>query len=410
VSTEAPPQAAIPRQNTAIKQILGASWLVGLLSVVVALVIGAVMIALADAKVQDAASYLFARPSDFFGAAWSVIADSYSAMFRGAIVNPQAETATGFIAPLANTLTQSAPLILAGLGLAIGFRAGLFNIGGQGQILLGATACSVAAVKLDLPPVIHPLVCVIAALVGGAIWGFIPGILKAKTGANEVIVTIMLNAIAGYLVLQILTYPAMQAKPPYPAAAPASGDSLYPRLFGSGFTTDAGFLLALAAVVFTWWLLERSTLGFRLKAVGINPAAAKVAGMNVDTAFIWVLVISGALCGLAATTQVLSPSKTLGLTNNIASTYGFDAITVALLGRSRPLGTLLAGLLFGAFRAGGVAMYIATETPIDIVLVVESVIVLLIAAPPLVKALFRLPDPERLAKAKSRQAAKEVAA
>ncbi|MCL1898107.1 MAG: ABC transporter permease [Micrococcales bacterium] len=399
-----------PSSPGLIQQMLASSWLVVVGAIVVALVVGAILIAAADQAVQEAAGYFFARPGDLFTAAWSVVSDSYAALFRGAVINYQADSWDAMIRPLTITLQESAPLILAGLGLAVGFRAGLFNIGAKGQILLGATLCAIISFKLGLPPVIHPLACLIGAIAGGAAWGFIPGILKAKTGANEVIVTIMLNAIAGFLVLHLLTLKPMQRPGSNNPQAPLANDSaLFGRLFGDRFPTDFGFVLALLAVLFTWWLLERSTLGFRLKAVGANPAAARSAGMNVNTTFIWVMVISGGLAGAAASTKLLAASGAMSLSANVAATYGFDAITVALLGRSKPLGTALAGLLFGAFRAGGSVMYATTATPIDIVLVVESIIVLMIAAPPLVRAIFRLPDAERAARREAKQAARQAA-
>ena len=151
--------------------------------------------------------------------------------------------------------------------------------------------------------------------------------------------------------------------------------------------------VAIAATVAVWWLLNRSTLGFRFRAVGLNPDAARSAGINVEKHFMLVMILAGALAGLAGTAQVMGTERVL--TAGIAASFGFDAITVALLGRSKPMGVLFAGILFGALRAGGVTMQSRTGTPIDIVLVVQSVIVLLIAAPPLVRAMFRLPSPDR---------------
>ncbi|MDR1186945.1 MAG: ABC transporter permease [Bifidobacteriaceae bacterium] len=397
--TRAPGPAAPGRFVLALKEILSGSWVASLLAVVLALVVGAILIAASNPQVQATASYLFARPSDFFGAIWDVVSQAYAALFKGAVFNPDADGFARAIKPLGNTLTASTPLILAGLGLAIGFRAGLFNIGAQGQIIVGAIFCSWIGFAWHLPPVLHMLVALLGALVGGAIWGFIPGILKAKTGANEVIVTIMLNWIAVYGVSYLLTLDAFHRPGLNNPQTPLIDDTAgFPLIFGTGFNTHLGFILALVATAGVWWLLERSTLGFRFRALGLNPSAARTAGISTDRAVVWALVISGALAGLASSAQILGTERSL--TSNVAGSFGFDAITVALLGRSRPLGTLGAGLLFGALRSGSYAMQAVTHS-VDVVLVLQSVIVLLIAAPPLVRAIFRTPDPEAVGRAKA---------
>ena len=178
---------------------------------------------------------------------------------------------------------------------------------------------------------------------------------------------------------------------------------MFPRLLGTDFRLHWGFFVALLAVLFTWWLMQRSTLGFRLRAVGANPDAARTAGISVKGSYLAAMAISGGLAGLAGATHVAGTESTLN--TSVAGSFGFDAITVALLGRSHPVGVLFAGLLFGALRAGGVTMQTETGVPVDIVLVVQSVIVLLIAAPPLVRAIFRLPAPGA---ARARRAADPV--
>ena len=390
------PQADTPTLSTrgqgVLREVMASSWLLSALAIVTALVLGGVLIAAADADVQTTAGYLFARPSDFFGALSAAVLGAYAALFQGAFVDFGAETFQRAVRPLTETMTVSVPLILAGLGLGIGFRAGLFNIGAQGQIILGAVFGGYVGFALDLPPVIHLLLAVVAAALGGALWAGIAGVLKARTGAHEVIVTIMLNNIAVYLVAYLLTTSAFQrGGSNNPISPPVAHTALFPQLLGPGFRLHAGFLLAIAAAAGVWWLMNRSTIGFTFRAVGSNPSAARVAGISVESSYVWVMVVAGALAGLGGAAQVLGTEKVL--TAGVAASFGFDAITVALLGRSRPLGTVLAGLLFGALRAGGFAMQARTGTPIDIVLVVQSLIVLFIAAPPLVRALFRIPAP-----------------
>lgn len=394
--TAAPPsdpeKPATPAGQSVLREMLESSWLVSLLAIVAALVLGGVLIAAADPEVQEAATYFFARPSDFFEAVWNAVFGAYSALFQGSVINFQAPDLARALRPLTETMTVATPLILAGLGLGIGFRAGLFNIGAQGQIILGGIFAGFIGWTFALPPGLHLLLAVLGAALGGALWASIAGVLKARTGAHEVIVTIMLNNIAIYLVAYLLTTDPFQApgsSNPISPRIPTSAQ--FPLLLGEGFRLHLGFVLALLVAVGVWWLMERSTLGFRFRAVGENPHAARTAGMSVPWTTVWVMAIAGALAGLAGSAQVLGTEKVL--TAGVAASFGFDAITVALLGRSRPLGTVLAGLLFGALRAGGFAMQARTGTPIDIVLVVQSLIVLFIAAPPLVRAIFRLPTP-----------------
>ena len=405
-----PPSAEPPepsRGETLLREMLSSSWVVTTLAIVLALVISGVLIAAADSTVQSTATYLFARPSDFFSAAWHAVTSAYVALFQGSILDTGAPTFVRAIKPLTETMTVSVPIILAGLGLGIGFRAGMFNIGAQGQIILGAVFGGYIGFAFDLPVGLHVLLAAIGAAIGGGLWAGIAGFLKARTGANEVIVTIMLNNIAVYLIGYLLTTSAFQRPGSNnPISPPIKATALYPHLLGSQFRLHAGFLVAIAATVFVWWLMDRSTIGFRFRAVGANSKAARTAGISVNTNYIWVMVIAGALAGLAGSAQVLGTEKVLSI--DVAASFGFDAITVALLGRSKPLGTFLAGLLFGALRAGGFAMQARTGTPIDIVLVVQSLIVLFIAAPPLVRSVFRLSS--RGASRRSTRSVKEAAA
>lgn len=391
----APPptaEAKPGRQQTLLQEILSGSWLVSLLAIVLALLLGGVLIAVANAEVVAAAKNILSAPGAFFSTVFSTVGDAYSALFRGAVFDWNARTPERAIRPLTESLVSGTPLILTGLGIALAFRSGLFNIGGQGQVILGATVAGFLGYALPLPPVVHMLVAALGGIIGGAIWAGIAGVLKAKTGANEVIVTIMLNSIAGYLLGYLLKqswFTHTQSANPQSRTIDESAQMFL--LLPLPFRLHFGFILAILATIFVWWLLERSTMGFEFKAVGANPHAARTAGISVAKVTILVMVIAGGLAGLGGAAQVLGTEHKL--TGGIAGSIGFDAITVALLGRSKPLGTFLAGLLFGAFKAGGYLMQSQTGTPIDIVLVVQSVIVLLIAAPPLVRSIFHLPAP-----------------
>ena len=366
--------------------------LLTVLALVLAGVVGAVLIAIGDPDTRAASTYFFAAPMDTISAALKAVGNAYLALFEGSVVDPSSFATgsfTGIFGPISETLVNATPLILGGLSVALAFRAGLFNIGGQGQIIIGAVCAGYVGFAWDLPIVIHVLLALVSGTVGGAFWGGIAGWLKARTGAHEVITTIMLNYIAYNLLAFLLGTPGFQA-PPYGQAIsnPVEGSARLPHLLGSDLRVHAGLLIALLAALGCWWLLDRSTLGFRLRAVGANQNAARTAGMHVERSFVAVMVLAGGLCGLAGCAQILGTNP--AITQDIDAGIGFDAITVALLGRGKPGGTVLAGLLFGALRAGSVTMLSRTGTPVDLVQVVQALIVMFIAAPALVQAVFRV--------------------
>ncbi|MCM0640164.1 ABC transporter permease [Cellulomonas wangsupingiae] len=399
-----PAVARDTRWAEALSRIVSGGWAVSLGAVVLAILAGSVMIAFTDENVQASAQYFFARPGDTFAAIGQAVGGAYAALFRGAVYNYTADSFAQGIRPLTQSMTYATPLIAAGLGLAIGFRSGLFNIGGQGQMLMAAVGAGWVGFAWDLPAGLHVIVAVAVGVAAGALWAGLAGLLKATTGAHEVIVTIMLNYIAFYLLSYLLATPGLLQAPgsANPKTPPMADTALLPRLLGPEFRLHLGFLLALCAVVLVWWILDRSRLGFSLRAVGENPHAARVAGIDVPRSTVLAMLVSGALIGLAGSTQVLGLITT-GFSYDIDAGIGFDAITVALLGSSSPVGVLLAGLLFGAFKAGGSVMQASQGIPIEIVLVVQSLIVLFIAAPPLVRAVFRLPQPGRRRPAASRR-------
>lgn len=402
------------RWHQAFRAITTGNGLIAVFSVVLALIAGSILIAVTDDGVQAAAGYFFARPGDTFAAVWEAASGAYVALFQGAIYNTEADTFAAGIRPLTESLKFATPLIAAGLGVGLAFRAGLFNIGGQGQMLMAAAAAGYVGAYMDLPVGLHLVVAIVAGVVAGGIWAGIAGLLKAKTGAHEVILTIMLNNIAFYLLAWMLATQGILQAPGSgnPKTAAMADSARLPQLLGDGFSLHAGLILAVVAVIFTWWLLERSSLGYRLRAVGENPAAARTAGINVGRSYVTVMLIAGGLVGIAGVTQVLGTVPT-GFGGDIDAGMGFDAITVALLGRSTPVGILFAGLLFGAFKAGGFWMQAAEQVPNEVVLVVQSLIVLFIAAPPLVRAIFGLPQQDgrrkKTKKQKSRSK-KEVSA
>jgi general nucleoside transport system permease protein len=389
--TQAPPttepEAPPPEERSVMDSASGVgtsllrSLAVPTLALVSALIIGAVIIALSDVTNLP---LLFSDPGTALGNMWGEITTAYSALFRGAV---------GSIYAISETLFASTPLILASLGVALGFRAGLFNIGAQGQMLIGGIAATWVGIHIGLPTPLHLILAILAGIVGGAVWGGIAGLLKAKTGAHEVITTIMFNFIALYLVQWLLSIPLFQETGSNnPVSEPLRPSAHLPLLFGSNYRVTVGFLIALGAVFLVQWLLFRSSLGFEFRAVGLNPSAGAYAGMGVATLITLAMALAGGLAGVAGANQVMALPP-YQASPAMAATVGFDAITVALLGRSHPIGVLWASILFGALKAGGREMQGAAQIPIDLVVVLQALIVIFVAAPALIRAVWRVKTP-----------------
>jgi ABC-type uncharacterized transport system permease subunit len=377
----------------------GSSAVITILAIFLALVVGGVLIVFSDPIVSRAWSSFFAAPGYTLTQTWDSVSFAYSQMFEGAILNPSTVSAAfhgGSVAaifyPISATCAQATPLILTGLSVAVAFRAGLFNIGAAGQWVGGAVVATWLGFGVSLPPVIHVIVCVIGAFVGGAVIGWFVGLLKARTGAHEVIVTIMLNYVMYDLLQYLLSHPSMLQQPHQTnQIAPfIANDANLGHVGGPPPQVGVGFLIAVAAALAVAWLLSRTTTGFQFRTVGASPSAARTAGINVERSWIVVMLLAGGLAGLSAATVIQGTNTQL--TFNSYGTYGPDGITVALLGRAKPIGVVLAGLLFGALHVGGTYVEAATlgQVPADIVEVLEGLIVLFVAAPALVRAIFRL--------------------
>jgi simple sugar transport system permease protein len=241
-----------------------------------------------------------------------------------------------------------------------------------------------------MPPVIHAVVCLIGGFAGGAVIGWLVGDLKARTGAHEVIVTIMLNYIMYQVLNLVLGSPsALQLHGQANLTSPnIASNAQLPHVGGPPPQVGVGFLVAAAAAAATWWLLERSTVGFEFRTVGANPSAARTAGMSVPRTWVLAMLLAGGLAGLSGAVAIQGTFYSLNFQSY--GNYGFAGITVALLGRARPLGVVLAALLFGALQAGGTVMQAVTSVPVDITNVLEGLIVLFVAAPPLIRAVYRL--------------------
>jgi general nucleoside transport system permease protein len=400
--TEAPPpgKKEEPGRESFVSVFLHHLWsantvTVTVLSILLALVIGAVLIVVSDSKVLATFGYFTARPSDALNGSWTLISTAYADLFKGAVFDPSSIAAwfngTGTweqaLTPISETLTYAAPLVFTGLSVALAFRGGLFNIGGQGQAVIGTIGAAVAGFTFGLPVVLNLVVALLGGLIAGAVWGFVPGILKARTGAHEVITTIMLNYVAilflGWLILQ----KGVQSPGRTDAISKAvAGSAQLPSL--GNLRVNLGIVLAVLVTAAVAWLLNRSAFGFELRAVGANPAAAKTAGISVARTYTLLMLVAGGLAGLGGAAQVLGTAY--ALTPQVAGNIGFDGLLVALLGRNRPWGTLWAAILFGALRAGGNLMQVDAQISLELVTVLQALIVIFIAAPALVKAIFHL--------------------
>lgn len=312
----------------------------------------------------------------------ATIGRSYLALAYGSV---------GSINAISETLTAATPLVLAGLGLALGFRAGLFNIGAEGQLLIGGMAAVIVGFSLTgLPMIVHLPLALLAGVVAGGLYAAIAGWFRAATGAHEVIMTIMLNLISYRLVDYMLRLPYIQkegrADPISESVLPSAELPRLLQFIDPNLRLHAGIFLMLAMVALVYWLLFRTTIGFEFRASGENPDAARFAGMRSGLIIVVVMALGGALAGLAGANQVLgvlgraSPGFSAGI--------GFDAIAVALLGRSHPVGVLIAGLLFGALEAGGRQMQVDAGVSVDLIGIIQSLIIVFIAAPLLVRAIF----------------------
>lgn len=300
--------------------------------------------------------------------------------------------AFGSLRGFANMIVAATPLMLTGLAVGVGLKAGLFNIGATGQVLLGGFAASLVGMLVaDAPPSVAIPVALLGGLLAGAFAGFIPGFLKAFTGAHEVVTTIMLNAIVQLtvsgLVNDIFRAPGFS----FARTSPV-GNAV---LTGVGGTTlHAGVIFAIICIPISYWLLWRTTVGFEIRAVGANPTAALYAGMKPRRMIIFTMSLCGAFAGMAGAIEILR----LGYYPAVFGTsIGFDGITVALLGRANPVGILLSAMLLGAMRAGAPLMQIQARVPVEIIDVIQGVILIFLAAEIVVRRIFRLRAADQVA-------------
>ena len=358
-----PDKSSKPKENTLISIVTEAS-LVPLLAIITAIIVGSIIIL--------------------------AVGGSPLIAFRGLI-----EGSFGSTKALSETAIWATPYIFAGLAVALAFKGGLFNIGAEGQLAAGAVFSSLIGYALpewlgfDLPIIIHlPLAIIVGVLMGG-IWAGIVGWLKAYTGGHEVINTIMMN----YIALNTTSYllnGVMKDRSPTNVIArtPLIAESARISPIFDGLRIHWGFILALLAAFLVWWILNKTTLGFEIRTVGLNPDAAKYAGINVKKIIILTMMFSGMLAGLAGTIEVTGLNYRHELGFSIG--YGYDAIAIALLGKSHPLGVVLASLLFAAMRNGATRMQFLTQMPVDLISMIQALILLFVAADAIVRYIYRI--------------------
>jgi simple sugar transport system permease protein len=392
---------------TALKHLLRRA-LVPALAVITALLFGAIVIILTDFAHL---SQLGSDPLAAIGGALGGVANGYGAMLAGAFGDP-ARIITAFqtgnardiataVRPLTETLVAATPLIFTGLGVAISFRTGMFNIGGDGQLIIGALGATTVAIALQTSGVPSLLILVLAIVAGtltGGIWGFVPGFLKARTGAHEVITTIMLNYVAAQVVLFALRGDFLRN----PSGGQPISKNMTPWVDVPNILPlpqlrlDWGFIVALLMAAVVSWLLFRTTKGFELRAAGFNMTAARYAGMSAGGSMMLAMALAGGLAGMGGGFMVIG---TVGqLSNDLSGGIGFNAIALALLASLRPSGVVAAALLFGALTTGGKLMGIQSGIPFDLLFFIMALVIMFVAAPGLIRSIWRVkvekPAPE----------------
>lgn len=394
-------------QRLFVRRSISEGVLLPILAVFTALIIGGIIIAFSDLATLAAWRNFFHNPLAALGTTLATIWNAYAAMFIGAFGNPveifnqlgvwiktgENKQLLAAIRPFSDSLVISVPYILAGLGVAVGFQCNLFNIGAEGQLYIGGLATALIGYSVHgLPWYIHAPLALLAGALAAGIWGFIPGILKARFGAHEVINTIMMNYIAFRLTDYLLNGP-MKGGGGIPVTPEILPSAYMATLFPSPVRLHWGFFVALGMAVVVYWLLWKTTFGMEVRMVGANPRAARYAGISVARTMALTMAISAALCGLAGSIHLMGVDHRM--VRAFSPGYGFDAIALALLGNSHPLGVVLASLLFGFLRGGAARMQLLAGTPVEIIRIIQGMVIVFIAAPEIIRGLYHMRSSQR---------------
>jgi ABC-type uncharacterized transport system permease subunit len=377
------------------------------LALITAFLLGALVIVLTD---FEHLRQLGTDPLAAIGGALSGVIDGYPALFSGAIGDPgriasavqsgDAADIAAALRPVSETLVSATPFIFAGLGLAVSFQAGLFNLGVDGQFLIGGLGALITATLVAgfLPPLLALLAAVLGGMIAGGAYAFIPGLLKARTGAHEVITTLMLNGLApslAFLIVGMIRF----------SGPPAALPSVPPLIDLRTIRVDYGFVVALATAAVVSFLLFRTTIGFELRASGLNRTAARGAGIRPGRTTILAMSASGALVGMGSAFFGLGPAQ--GFSGGPVNDMGYLAVALTLLAGRRPGGVVLAALLYGALTTGAKNMVIVTGIPLALLTVIVAFAIMLVASPDLTRSIWRLRSPNRGRPADGKTAAVE---
>jgi simple sugar transport system permease protein len=303
--------------------------------------------------------------------------DAYGAMFIGAF---------GDITSIGLTFSKATPIIFTALSFLFAFKSGLFNIGAEGQLLIGGFAAALVGISFnDLPSFIHVPLALIAAALAGGLWGFLPAVLKVWFGAHEVITTMMLSYVALYFTSYLVNYP-FKAPGWVPQTIPVSQSAELPRLLQAS-QVSAAIILALLLVALTWYIFQKTSFGYEIRAIGLNSSVAENAGINIKRGMIFALIISGATAGLGGAGEILGVHRRF--IDGFSPGYGWDGLAVALVGGLHPVGVLMAAVMFGALRNGGMTMSRTAGVPLDIIFLIQALVILYVAAPELIRFILR---------------------
>ncbi len=361
-------QSSVPEKHSWLRVILR-PMLTPLLAIFTALLIGAIVMLLSGDNPLTA----------------------YYGLFNGAFGSAQG---------WARTIRKMTPFVFTGLSVAFAFKAGLFNIGASGQFLIGTVCAAAVGVNFEgLPFIIHMPLALLAGMLGGAIWGAIPGLLKVWRGTHEVISTIMLNYVASLFSGWLVYAGGTQGQTPGPLSDPEAAaraisetkdvvaNARIPFIFAEPYRVHWGIVIALVTAVVIWWILYKTTIGFEIRTVGLNPRAAKYAGMKVGRTIVMTMAVAGLLAGMAGAVD------TLGLNHKFAPEFtgsaGFEGITIALLGKVHPVGVVLSSFLIGGLNAGATKMQFDSGVAAEIIQVVQALVLAFVAAPEIIRLIYR---------------------
>jgi len=383
-----------------VEEVSRSSFTFIILAIFTGLVIGGIIAAATTTEIYEAFDQSICEG---ISESLKLIWETYSSLFTGSFGKP-AEMVSALLGgdreemrsafkPFLESLVTTTPYIFTGVAIALGFQAGLFNIGAEGQLFMGSVMAAWAGFTFKgLPPIIHIPLALGIGFLAGAFWGFIPGWLKAKTGAHEVINTIMMNYIAFNLTEFLVGGPFQDPIDSFKTPEIEESAKLI-RLFEPPIRFNIGFFIAIAVAVLTWYLLYKTTWGYEIRAVGLNPNASRYGGINATLVTILTLALSGGFSGLGGATMMLGVN--FRQTQALSTGYGFDAIAVSLLAKNHPLGVILTAMLFGFMRHGSRLMQLKTGIPIDIISILQGLIIFFLAAPAIIRTLYRLKEPKK---------------